>query len=141
MRAPFHLWIIGILSLLWNAGGAFDYLAVKLKFDAYLSQFNESQMAFFDDLPLWYTFAWAVGVWFSVLGSILLLARSRVAGAAFGLSLLGLLAASYYSFVVVDSSPMRDAGPAAMAFTAAIYIVLVLLWLYARVMTRRGVLR
>ena len=25
-RAPAHLWIVGILSLLWNAFGCYDYL-------------------------------------------------------------------------------------------------------------------
>lgn len=140
MRAPWHLWAVGVLSLLWNAGGAFDYVAVKLRFESYLGQFTETQLAFFTELPVWYSAAWAIGVWLSVAGSLLLLMRSRLAGTAFALSLLGLLAASYYSFFVIESSPMRDAGPAAMAFTAAIYVVLLLLLLYARAMTRRGVL-
>ena len=30
-RAPMHLWIVGVLSLLWNAMGVFDYLATKLR--------------------------------------------------------------------------------------------------------------
>ena len=141
MRTPVHLWIVGILSLIWNAGGAFDYVAVQFGITAYTDQMTESQLAFFDDLPWWYVSAWAVGVWLSVAGSLLLLLRSRLAGPAFVLSLLGLLVASVYSFIILDSSPMRDAGAGALAFTAAIYVVLVLLIVYARAMTRRGVLR
>ena len=26
-KAPVHLWIVGILAVLWNAVGAFDYFA------------------------------------------------------------------------------------------------------------------
>lgn len=141
MRTPLHLWIVGILSLLWNAGGAVDYIGVKLQIPAYMAMQPPGAMAFFEDLPVWYSAAWAVGVWFSVLGSLLLLMRSRTAGSVFSLSLLGLLAASYYSFVVLDSSPMRDAGTNALIFTAAIYVVLIVLIFYARAMTRNGVLR
>jgi len=32
-RTPVHLWIIGVLALLWNMMGAFDYLATKLQLD------------------------------------------------------------------------------------------------------------
>ena len=141
MRAPIHLWIVGILSLLWNAGGAVDYVLTQYQVEFYVSQLTETQRAFFDDLPTWYVAAWATGVWFSVLGSLLLLLRNRMAGTAFAISFFGLLAASIYTFVILDTSPMRDAGPAAIAFTIAIYIVLILLWVYARAMTRRGVLR
>ena len=30
-RTPVHLWIVGILALLWNLMGAFDYLATQLE--------------------------------------------------------------------------------------------------------------
>lgn len=141
MRAPIHLWIIGVLSLLWNAGGAADYVMAKLHMGPYAGDLPAATQAFFDALPPWYTAVWAIGVWFSVIGSLLLLIRNRLAGSAFLMSLFGLLAASYYSFFVLDSSPMRDAGAGALAFTAAIYVVLILLWIYARAMTRNGVLR
>lgn len=141
MRTPIHLWIVGIVSLLWNAGGAIDYVMVQFGVEAYLSQLTETQRAFFDDLPLWYTTAWATGVWFSVVGSLLLLGRSRMATAAFLLSLAGLLAASVYTFVILETSPMRDAGTFALLFTAAIYVVLVFLIIYSSRMTRAGVLR
>lgn len=29
MRAPWHLWLIGIIAVLWHAGGAFDYLMTQ----------------------------------------------------------------------------------------------------------------
>ncbi|MCP4895894.1 MAG: hypothetical protein GY906_02880, partial [bacterium] len=34
---PIHLWIVGVLALLWNAMGAFDYLATQLKLEFYMS--------------------------------------------------------------------------------------------------------
>ena len=82
MRTPIHLWFIGVLSLLWNAGGAYDYVAAKLKIGPYAGDLPPDIASFFASLPAWYTAAWAIGVWFSVMGSILLLMRSRMAEAS-----------------------------------------------------------
>ena len=78
-RTPRHLWVIGIVALLWNAIGAFDYLMTQTKNAAYLSGFPPEQLAFFYGLPAWVVAAWALAVWGGVLGSVLLLLRRRLA--------------------------------------------------------------
>jgi hypothetical protein len=30
-KTPLHLWIVAVLALLWNAVGAFDYVATQLR--------------------------------------------------------------------------------------------------------------
>lgn len=140
MKTPAHLWIIGVVSLLWNAGGAYDYVMTQTKNVAYLERLTEAQKAFLDAGPMWFEATWAVGIWFSVIGSLLLLLRSRVAGAAFSLSLFGLIASSVYSFGIADRTGL-EMSAAQLGFTVAIFVVLVVLWVYARAMTRRGVLR
>src|SRR3546814_13177448 len=85
-KTPVHLWAVGVLSLLWNAVGAFDYMMTKLGNADYLSAFTPEQIAYFQGFPLWANIGWAFGVWGSVLGSILLLARSRHAVTAFARS-------------------------------------------------------
>ena len=141
MRRPIHLWIVGIISLLWNAVGAYDYLMTQLGNEAYLSMLTDVQRAYMDTIPTWFAAAWATGVWFSVLGSILLLLRSRMAGSAFAISLVGLIVSSLYSYVLANPSATEIMGTFALYFTAAVFVVLILLWIYARAMTRRGVLR
>ncbi len=140
MKTPFHVWIVGIIALIWNAGGAYDYVMTQTENEAYLAMLSDAQKAFLDNGPIWFETAWAVGVWFSMLGALLLLLRSRLAGPAFGLSLVGLIVSSVYSFGIADRTGM-DMTPTQLGFTVAIYVVLVLLWIYARAMTRRGVLR
>ena len=88
--APRHLWIVGVLSLLWNAFGAMDYVLTNTNNEAYLSQFTPEQLAYFIDFPAWTTAAWALGVWGALAGSVLLLMRSRFAVHAFGVSLAGM---------------------------------------------------
>lgn len=140
MKTPAHLWIIGVISLIWNAGGAYDYLMTQMQNVAYLEMLSDAQKAFLDAGPIWFEAAWAVGVWFSVLGSLFLLLRSRFAGSAFALSFVGLIVASVYSFGIADRSQL-DMSLAQLGFTVAVYAVLIVLWIYARAMTRRGVLR
>lgn len=141
MKTPIHLWIVGILALVWNAGGAFDYVMTQTENPDYLAMLTEAQRAFLDQGPMWFEAAWAVGVWFSVLGSLLLLFRSRFAGSAFATSLGGLIISSIYSFAIADPGSLDMMTTGQAGFTAAIYIVLILLWVYSRAMTRRGVLR
>ncbi|MEO1639695.1 MAG: hypothetical protein AAFU41_10665 [Pseudomonadota bacterium] len=140
-KTPWHLWAIGILSLVWNAGGAMDYTMTKLRVAAYLEALPEAALRMLDQAPTWFDVTWPIGVWFSVIGSILLLARSRFAGAAFAISLLGLIGSSIYTYGMAEVSMLAVGGTAAVVFAVAIPVVLIALWIYARAMTRRGVLR
>ena len=141
MKRPWHLWLVGIVSLLWNAGGAMDYAMSKFKVESYLSQLSDEGRAFLDSTPLWFDAGWAFGVWASVAGSLFLLLRSRHAVAAFAFSLAGLLISMIYSLWLARSPMLADAGIAAWVFTLAIPVVLVGLLIYARRMAAKGVLR
>ena len=89
-RTPVHLWIVGALATIWNAFGGFDYLMTQTRNEQYLANFTDPQRVYFDSFPMWMEAAWAFGVWGGLLGSLLLLARSRFAVTAFGVSLAGL---------------------------------------------------
>jgi hypothetical protein len=136
---PAHLWIVGILSLLWNGFGGYDYVMTQTRNDAYLAMFTDEQRAYFDSFPAWMEAAWALGVWGALLGSVLLLARSRYAVHAFGLSLAGLLVASIYQYLV---SPMPgETSGAMMGVQVAIWVIAVALLFYAVRMQKSGVLK
>jgi len=144
MRTPWHLWLIGILSLLWNAGGAFDYVMMKTRSSAYLAQLSPAQLAFYDGYPFWVNLAWGLGVWGAVLGSLLLLLRTRYAVHAFVLSFLGMAGNFAWGFVI-SATPMTemmaDAGLFPLIFTIAIVVVGALLIVYALRMAQKGHLR
>lgn len=141
-NTPIHLWIVGVLSLFWNAGGAIDYVMTRTNVATYLAEQPPERLAMLQDAPLWFGVTWALGVWFSVIGSLLLLLRSRFASTAFAVSLLGLIGSSIYTYGIANGGTMlAAAGMTAVVFTIGIPIILVLLWIYARAMTKRGVLR
>ncbi len=138
-KAPIHLWIVGVLSLLWNLMGVFDYLASQLELDFYLSQFTPEQLAYFNAIPAWAVAAWAFGVWGAFAGSIGLLLRRAWALWAFAVSIFGLLFSSIYSFVL--SRGVEVMGSGAMVFNGVIWLVAIFLFLYSRAQVRSGVLR
>ncbi|MEW4448549.1 hypothetical protein [Qipengyuania sp. JC766] len=143
---PWHLWVVGIVSLLWHAGGANDYIQTQLANADYLAAAAEmtgvstqTMIAYFESRPLWFEFAWAIGIWGAVLGSILLLLRSGFAYYVFILSFLGTVA----SFSMQFSDPMPGTSMAGLqlVMTVAIFAIEIFLILYSRAMARRGVLR
>ncbi len=138
-KTPLHLWIVGILAILWNAVGAFDYTATQFRIESYMSQFTPEQLEYFYGFPAWADAAWAVGVWGSLLGSVGLLLRKAWSVWLFGAALLGLAATTVYNFVL--SEGMAVMGSGAAIFTAVIWIIALALFLYARAMAGRGTLR
>lgn len=143
-KTPWHLWLVGIAGLLWNLIGVSDYIFAKMKSDWYMQevgQFTPDQIAWFYDFPLWANIGWALGVWGSFLGAILLLARSRHATSAFIVSAVGLALMTIYQFGLNGDEFLRLFGPGPMYFTAVIWVILIALYLYADRQVKAGVLR
>jgi hypothetical protein len=137
-RTPVHLWIVGVLGLLWNAMGCFDYLATELRWEAYMGQFSEEQLAYFYGFPAWVVACWAVAVWGGLAGSAGLLLRRRWAVWAFGLSIAGMVATTIYNFGMSDGAAIM--GREAVYFSVLIWVIALVLFLYARAMAKKGVL-
>lgn len=138
---PKHLWIVGILSLLWNGFGGYDYTMSHTGGLAYFESMglDAAAYAWFQEFPVWATAAWAIGVWGSVLGSILLLMRSRHAATAFLISIIGAVISFGYQFT--SARPPSLEGGMATAMPVVILIVIALQWYYARRQAAAGVLR
>lgn len=141
MKTPWHLWVIGIVTLLWNLGGAVDYVMTKTKNEVYLYLVPPEMMTFIEGFPIWATAAWATAVWGAVLGSLLLLFRSRHAVWMLWLALAAMVVTTIHNSVLADPGFQDFVGPGAAAFSAALVLVGLALPVYARTMRRRGVLR
>jgi hypothetical protein len=137
-RAPAHLWIIGILALLWNALGAFDYIATQYRLDFYMKQFSAEQLEYFYTFPAWADGTWAIAVWSSLLGTFGLLFRRAWAVWLFGAAIVCLAINTVYNFVLSDGIAVM--GSAAVIFSGVIWIIALFLFFYARALTKRGVL-
>ncbi len=139
VTAPRHLWVVGVLALLWNSIGAFDYLMTETRNEAYMGSFTPEQLAYFYAFPSWVVATWALAVWGGVLGSILLLLRKRWAVPVLAVSLVAMVITTIYNFGLTNG--MEIMGTGAAIFSAVIFAIAVGLWYYARHLARRGVLR
>lgn len=137
-KAPIHFWPVAVLSLLWNLFGCYDYLMSHLSPASYFASMGMSaaSAAFMGTLPAWLTAFWAVGVWSSLAGSLLLIARSRHAAPAFAASLFGLAVSQLAQAFVFDPPE-----PAPVGLTLTIWSALVFFLIYARSMAEKRVLR
>lgn len=138
---PKHLWIVGIVALLWNSFGAFDYLMTHLNVESYMSSFTDEQRAYYDNFPAWAVAFWALGVWGAFFGSVALLLRSRWAVTLFAVSLLGLVGSALYTYVLSDGLAMMSDSTGIWIMTLVIWIVAIGLYFYARAQKAQGVLR
>ena len=145
MRTPTHLWIVGILSLLWNCFGSYDYLMTKMRNMDYLAGMTppgvdtNTLLAYIDGMPLYAQFGWGLGVWAALVGSILLLMRNRYAVWAFVLSLVGMALSFGYMFI---GPPMPGSEEAGMVKYMPLIIVIlgIAQFAYARAAEKKGLL-
>jgi hypothetical protein len=136
-RAPWHLWAVGVLGAAWNSYGCYDYFMSKTRGDAHLvaAGMTPEQIAYFHAMPAWTTAVWAVGVWGALLGSVLLLLRSRYAVPVFIASLVAFLLSLVYQYFV---APMPGSGGAMLALQAVILVVCAVFVWYAMRARRLG---
>lgn len=141
-RTPWHLWVVGVVSLLWNSFGAYDYTMSHLQGEAYYraSKMSDAQIAFMTTgYPTWMHAVWAIGVWGSVAGSILLLLRMRWAFHAFALSSFGAIGSLL--FIALTPAAQGAMGTGALLFPCVIVAICLVFTWYSWAMTKRGVLR
>lgn len=64
-RTPWHLWVVGGVSLLWNGFGAYDFIMTTTQGESYLkaSGFDQAMIAYFTAMPAWMYGPWTLGVW------------------------------------------------------------------------------
>ena len=144
-KAPMHLWIVGIAATLWNCWGAFDYTMTRTRNMEYLSSMpgvdaNE-MLAYIDSFPIYAQIGWGLGVWMGLIGSLLLLFRSRFAFHAFALSLLGIVLSIGWSLVLGPTPPAGTTEGWMGLIPYAVIVVGVALRYYAHVQRQKGVLR
>jgi hypothetical protein len=140
-KAAWHFWLIAALSLLWNGFGGYDYVMTRQRNLDYLGQMGNAQdlLAWIDGFPLWVQVLWPVGVWTSVLGSLMLLARSRHAVAAFAVSLIGAIAS--FAGQMLDKPPPSLDTTANTVMPIIIVVLILAQWWYARRVGAQGILR
>jgi hypothetical protein len=144
-RAPVHLWIVGILALLWNGFGCYDYFMTRTEGAAWINQMmhttdGDAMMAYINAFPIWVSVAWGVGVWGGLIGAILLLLRNPYAVAVLGLSALGAVVGIGYQLLNPSAIPEMNEG-INRAMPYVLIVIAIALFFYARAQRAKGILR
>jgi hypothetical protein len=143
-QTPVHLWIVGILSLLWGCFGGYDYTMTRMRNTDYIATSMPGvdprvALAWVDSMPLYAQIGWGLGVWMGLLGAVLLLLRKRWAVWAFGLSFVGAILGLGYQIALAPPLPGAD-SPMYKLMPYVIILVALGLFLYARAMEKKGIL-
>lgn len=133
---PWHLWVVGAVTLLFNSMGIISYTTTKLGMLAEMG-LTPSQIAFMDSYPAWVSGFWALGVWGAFAGSVLVLLRSRLAVPAMWAALLGLAVTTFYHYILIEV----PADMQAPALDITIWATTLFLLGYAIRMAKAGVLK
>lgn len=140
VKTPWHLWVIGIVGTLWSAMGAMDYVMTKLRVESYMAAFTPEQLDFFYGFPIWVSAAWAIAVWGGVIGCILLLLKKSVAVEVLLASFIAMAITAIHNYGL--SNGLEVIGDTfSLVFTAIIFVVVLGLYLYAKAMRAKGVLK
>lgn len=138
---PWHLWAVGVISLLWNGYGGYDFVMSVTQGETYwrASGMTDAMVAYYNAMPTWMYVPWVLGVWGAVAGSVLLLMRNKLAVPAFALSLLGAVGSLAYGL----ANPMPPL-PEAMAMMSympwVIAAIAAVLAAYAWSVSKKGML-
>ena len=139
VKTPWHLWLVGAVGLLWNAGGMFSWYSIMFG-DPEAMQFTPEMMDFFNPYPWWALVTFTVGTWGAFFGCVALLFRSKLSTALFIIALLGLAGTTIYERVIA-TLPEAFQGAGQWIFAIVIWSTTIGLFLYARAMVSKGVLR
>ena len=136
---PWHLWLIGVLALLWFAMGCYDFVMTQTQNEAYMKYFTDAQKNYFNGFPFWAVTVWAISVWGGLIASILLLMRKNLATPIYLASIIMYLLACVHNFLLTDGAELM--GTVGLIMSVIILLISIALYFYSRAQTARGVLR
>ena len=96
-------WIVGIIALLWMAMGSWSYIAQAFDMAYATEGLSESQIAFMDGMPAWYTALFAIAVFSGLLAALLFLMRKKSSVMLFVVSFLAALVNQIYWLFMSDA--------------------------------------
>ena len=102
---PIYFWVIGIIALLWNTFGVYNYIMQTFMTAGNLTSPSHTQQYLYEDLPSWYIFIFSIAVFAGLFGAISWLLRKKM---AYMLFILSFLAVSIQQFYVLTEINPRD---------------------------------
>jgi hypothetical protein len=136
-KAGWHIWPVGILAIVWNGYGCFDFIMKTTRNPAYTAQFPQDIQTYWYSMPWWMFGLWAVGVFGALIASLALLMRSKTAVTLFAAAFIASAVSFYVRWQEIVAPPVEG-----MEFMPVVILIIgSTLTAYAYWQSTRGVLR
>lgn len=122
-------WLISIVALLWNVGGAINYLMQTNP--EFVATLPETHRAIIEGRPVWATGGFAIGVFGGALGCLLLLFKKSIAFYVFIASLFGVIVTMIHTTNVASSKIDFSPAEIFVMILLPIIVAAILIW-YAK---------
>src|SRR6478672_4414517 len=94
--SPWHLWLVGLVALLWNAAGAYTILQAQA---GRLPNPEPDELAYYAAQPMWFVVVTDIALVSAIAAALALLLRRRAAVGMFALSLGAIVVTNSYELV------------------------------------------
>lgn len=122
-------WFIGVIALLWNVGGAINYLMqTNIEFVATLP---ETHRAIIEGRPSWATGGFAIGVFGGALACLLLLFKKAFSFYLFIASFIGIIVTMIHTIDVASSKIHFSLVEITVMIVLPVIVAAILIW-YAK---------
>ena len=132
---PWHLWVVAILTLLWNGSGAVTIAMAQM---GNRLDMDPNEVAYYAGQPLWFVLATDLALVLPVAAGVALLLRRRAAPWLFTLALVTLVINGAYDLAAGTSLALVDGGWRTL--TIVVMAIALLQCAYAWRLRKRGVL-
>jgi len=130
-------WLICVLALLWNVGGAINYLMQTNS--EFVSTLPETHRAIIEGRPIWATGGFAIGVFGGAIGCLLLLFRKSFAFYIFIISLLGIVITMIHTISVATSKISFSIGEIVVMILLPLIVAALTIWYTKQVIRKNWV--
>lgn len=137
-KVPWHLYAVGLLTLIWNGFGASQWYMQVMKVPSYYGKLTMEQIQYLQAAPVWVEIVFGVGVWTGVLGALMLLLRRKLAFNAFVASLVAVLVNTVYVQIMTNGRDVMGVGTLYAAI--AVIVVAAASAAYAHFARSRGII-
>ena len=135
-KLPVTFWIIGVVALIWNLLGIFNFIGQTFMSEATLASLPEDQQALYEAVPIWVTVAFGIAVLSGTIACIGLLMKKGWAVPLFFVSFVAILIQMIYNVFLSNAQEVH--GPTFVALPLLILGVAVFLYYYAKSSRAKG---
>ncbi|MFY9242618.1 MAG: hypothetical protein WAO74_06290 [Polaribacter sp.] len=132
-------WVIGVIAFIWNSMGIDGYLNQTYKTERFKSMYTEEQLEYIFNSPSWVTGVFAIAVFSSVIGCILLLLRKKLATTFFLIGLLAVIAQTGYNLFMNPGKELYGSMEYSMLIMIPLFAVF--LYWYSKKCIKNGILK